>query len=128
MSLAQLKTDLEEIPGSGIVNHVGNPRMELKGLLHQVDLRAIYNHPSGVFTQAQALWYAQDNQGYSSPLPGDDFWQFNLFAGWRFARRRGEVSLGVLNIAGRDYRLNPLNLYGELPRSRTVVVQVRMTF
>ena len=38
------------------------------------------------------------------------------------------VSVGVLNITDRDYRLNPLTLYAELPRERTAVVSVKINF
>jgi len=36
--------------------------------------------------------------------------------------------VGLLNITGQDYRLNPLNEYAELPRSVTVSVQTRLNF
>src|SRR5260221_8139284 len=37
--------------------------------------------------------------------PGDDFWHFNAFVGYRFPRRRAELRVGVLNLTDRDYRL-----------------------
>ena len=60
--------------------------------------------------------------------PGDDFWQFNVFAGWRFLNRRIEARIGVLNLADRDYKLNPLNLTPELPRARTFTAWLRFNF
>ena len=33
-------------------------------------------------------------------MPGDEFWQFNLFAGYRFARRHAEVKRARLVIDG----------------------------
>ncbi len=39
-----------------------------------------------------------------------------------------DFQLGLLNIANRDYQLNPLNLYSELPRSRTLVVSLKLNF
>jgi outer membrane receptor protein involved in Fe transport len=94
-------------------------------LLHNVNLFAIYNHPSGFFGEGQALWAAQDN--YSS-APGDDFWQLNLFAGYRFPRRQAQITFGLLNVASQDYRLNPLNIYTELPRHRTFVASLKFNF
>ena len=93
-----------------------------------MNLFVIYNLPSGFFSQFQSVWSVQSNAGYSPDQPGDDFWQFNLFVGYRFPRRYVEVSVGVLNITDRDYRLNPLTLYAELPRERTAVVSVKINF
>ena len=39
-----------------------------------------------------------------------------------------EISVGVLNINDADYRLSPLNPYGDIPRERTAVVRCRFTF
>jgi outer membrane receptor for monomeric catechols len=96
--------------------------------LHQAGLFLIYNHPSGFFGQWNGQWFKQVNGGSASPGPGDNFWQFNVFAGYRFPRRRAEVSLGVLNLTDHDYRLNPLNVTAELPRERTLVMTVRVNF
>ena len=91
-----------------------------KAMLQQLDLSAGFNHPSGFFSRFDALWSRQDNQGYSPDEPGDDFWQFNAYAGYRFHHRQAELQLGLLNITDENYRLNPLNLYNELPRGRTL--------
>ena len=61
-------------------------------------------------------------------LPGDDFWQFNLYAGYRFPRLRGAVTVGVLNLGGEDYHLNPLTPYNELPHERVFVARLRLNF
>jgi outer membrane receptor for ferric coprogen and ferric-rhodotorulic acid len=95
--------------------------------LQQVSLSAIYNHPCGFFAQGEAQWYGQSNSGYTSE-PGADFWQFNAFAGYRFLQQRAEVTLGLLNITDQNYNLNPLNLYNELPRSRTLALSLRLNF
>ena len=60
--------------------------------------------------------------------PGDDFWQFNASAGCRFWHRRAELSVGILNITGQDYELEPLNLYNEMARSRTYYVRLLLSF
>jgi outer membrane receptor protein involved in Fe transport len=99
-----------------------------RATLHQLYLFTIFNHPSGFFSQFQSVWNAQSNSGYSAPLPGDDFWQFNAFVGYRLPRRHLEVSVGVLNLTDRDYRLNPLTLYAELPRERTAVMTLKLNF
>jgi hypothetical protein len=104
------------------------PAQEFEALLHQLDLFAVFNHSSGFFAQADGTWYAQSNRGYEPDLPGDDFWQVNLFAGYRLFHRRAELKLGVLNLADQDYRLNPLNLMNELPRSRTLLVNLKFAF
>jgi hypothetical protein len=38
------------------------------------------------------------------------------------------VTVGLLNIAGQDYNLNPLNIYNELPRARTLAVSLKLNF
>jgi hypothetical protein len=61
-------------------------------------------------------------------LPGDDFWQFNAFAGYRLMHRKAELRLGLLNISGQDYNLNPLNLHQEYPHRRTLTVRLLLNF
>jgi outer membrane receptor for monomeric catechols len=107
------------VPGGSQDNHA---------TLQQLNLFGIYNHPSGFFARAESIWSQQSNRGYTPGQPGDDFWQFNLFAGWRFWQRRAEIQMGVLNLADQDYQLNPLNLYNELPRERTFVVRCKIYF
>lgn len=104
------------------------PRQQTQGVLQQLNLTAICNLPTGFFTEGEALWFRQDNQGYTPDEPGDDFWQCNLFAGYRSPRRKMEVTVGLLNIAGKDYHLNPLNIYNELPRTRTLEVRLQINF
>ncbi len=106
--------------------------------LHELDLYALYNHPSGFFARADALWFNQENDGYAAAdnnltpyderRPGDQFWQLNVGAGYRFYRNQCEVSCALLNLTGEDYRLNPLNPYTELPRDRTVLLRVKFSF
>jgi len=86
------------------------------------------NHPSGCFARAEALWNVQSNRGYLVDRPGDDFWQFNSYVGYRFLRRRAEIRVGLLNLTDRNYRLNPLNLHAELPRERTLTVSLKFDF
>jgi tetratricopeptide (TPR) repeat protein len=105
--------------------------------LHHFAGYLLFNHPSGFFSRAEANWYAQDNtvQTYNPDfsrtklsLPSDSFSQFNFFIGWRFPRQRGDITLGILNLAGDDYHLNPLNSYQELPHDRVFTAQLRLRF
>jgi outer membrane receptor protein involved in Fe transport len=104
------------------------PRQRSEGVLNQLNLFGIFNSSCGFFAEGESVWYAQSNIGYSGTEPGDDFWQFNAFAGYRFPRRHAEVMLGVLNLTDQNYKLNPLNLYNELPRERTLMVRLRINF
>lgn len=122
VSNADLKTDL---PGQ---SDAVFPDSHASALLHTVDLDAIFNHPTGFFAEAQALWYGQSNYNDDSNLAGDNFWQFNLYGGYRFAHRRMELTAALLNLTGQNYHLNPLNLYLELPRQRTLQVTLTMNF
>ena len=119
------------MPTSGLIVIGPNPiqpQRRVEGVLNNLDLFAIYNNPCGFFAEGQALWYAQNNIGYSGTIPGDDFWQFNVYTGYRFPRRRAAITLGLLNLADQNYKLNPLNVYNELPRERTLAVQFTVNF
>jgi hypothetical protein len=48
--------------------------------------------------------------------------------GYRLRRGRGELSLGLLNATDTDYKLNPLNVYAELPRERVFAVRLGFRF
>jgi Tfp pilus assembly protein PilF len=105
-----------------------NPDQHLDSTLHNVNLHLNWNHPSGLFSSFEANWYRQDNSGFSVAEPGDDFWQFNIYAGYRFWHRRAELSAGILNIANQDYQLEPLNFYNEMARERTLMVRLVLNF
>ncbi len=116
---------IEELQAGGLpISRVPYAIQEDAGVLHQVDLCARFFHPSGFFAEAQSLWFGQDNRN----LTDEDFWQFNVFVGYRFARRRAELLVGGLNLTDRDYRLHPVNLYAELPRQRTLLVRFKFNF
>ena len=101
---------------------------DVSATLHQVNLGGTFNHPCGFYAQAGAIWSQQSNRGYAPDIPGDDFWQYNAFVGYRFARRHADLRLGLLNIGDRNYRLNPLTLYSELPRERTLSARLQFAF
>ena len=104
------------------------PHQKTRSLLHNTDLFVIYNHPSGLFAEFDALWYKQTNQSDITSLPGEDFWQFNSLIGYRFPRRRVTLTLGLLNLTDQNYQLNPLTLYNDLPRGRTLALRLLLNF
>lgn len=121
-----LHTTFPEIPNTAA--GLSQIEQDNRAVLHQVSLRVNLNHPSGFFAQWESNWYHQSNSGYTPDQPGEDFWQHNFLAGYRFPRRYAELTLGVLNITDRDYHLNPLNPYSELARGRTFIASLRLNF
>jgi Tfp pilus assembly protein PilF len=103
-------------------------RSDRAALLHQIDLHALYNHRRGWFATSQALWTFQDNRRDDAVLPTEDFWQLNVFAGYRWPRRRAELTVGVLNLTDQDYRLNPVSMYSRLSRDRTFFTSLLLNF
>jgi Tfp pilus assembly protein PilF len=128
LSQADLTDHFAGIPSSTQVAGGFEPRQDVSATLQQLQLSALYNHPSGFFAGAAALWSHQRNEGYSPDLPGDDFWQFNLEAGWRLFRRHVELRAALLNLTSQNYRLNPLNLTAELPRQRELALSLSFLF
>jgi Tfp pilus assembly protein PilF/outer membrane receptor protein involved in Fe transport len=127
LSHAVLNDDFPGVANAIINSSVGlEPRT--KATLNQLDLTAIYNHPSGFFVEGEALWFDQLNAGYTTPEPGDNFWQFNMFVGFRSPGRNVEVAVGLLNIGNQGYNLNPLNIYNELPLTRTLAGRLQINF
>jgi hypothetical protein len=124
LSDAEFEEDFESLPPVFRDLH----DRELRATLQQASIFVLFNHASGLFAQANALWSWQDNRGYSPDIPGDEFWQFNVFAGYRFFHRRAEARIGLLNITDENYRLNPLTIYSELPRERTIYASLRFYF
>jgi len=125
VSDAVLNENFTDVPDALAPGSI-QPRQRMHAILNQADLLMVYNHPCGFFAQGEAHWYDQSNSVGGEP--GDDFWQFNAYAGYRFLHRQGQVTLGLLNITGQNYNLNPLNLYNELPRSRTLLVSLQLNF
>jgi hypothetical protein len=111
------------------------PESNQSALLHQVSLQLIYNHPTGFFADFQANWYGQSSQengqnslGYQSLSSADQFWQLNIFGGYRFPGRKAEFRVGFLNLTGQDYQLNPLTLYNELPHALTFTTRFQINY
>ncbi len=104
------------------------PYSSLRSVLNTVNLHANWNHPSGLFSIFSADWVHQDNYGFTPSEPGDDFWQCNVYAGYRMLHRRVEMTVGLLNLFDQDYKLEPLNLYNDTARSRTFLARLRLSF
>ena len=126
LSQAELTGRFTDVPRSAL--NASQLNQDEQSLLHQLTMFVNFNHPCGFFGQFQSIWSSQSNSGYSGTPPGDDFWQHNIAVGYRFLRRRAEVQLALLNFTDREYRLNPLNLYSELPRERTLAVSLKFNF
>jgi len=124
LSDTRLKTQFPQIPTSV------TPAADVTNdaLMHQLGFYGLFNHPSGFFGRAESMWVSQSNKGYTPDLPGDDFWQLNLFAGYRFFRRHAQVQVGVLNLTDQDYQLNPLNLHAEFAHKRTFTASLQFSF
>jgi len=105
-----------------------------EALLHEFRVSLLFTHGSGFFVQTEGAWYLQT--GYEvngsprsrSELDGASFPQVNLMAGYRFPRRRGDISLGLLNATDEDYQLTSLTPYAELPHERVIAVRLRTNF
>ncbi len=126
VSEAKLVTGFPDIPQTAIgLNQV---LQDNRAVQSQLAFALNCNLPSGFFAQWESSWYHQENFGYTPALAGEDCWQHNLMLGYRFARRHAELRVGLLNLFDTDYRLNPLNLSAELPRTRELVASLRLNF
>lgn len=101
---------------------------DFEATLQQLNLFALYNHRGGFFARGESLCTTQSNRAQSPAGPGDSFWHFNLFLGYRLPRRAAQFQVGILNLTDRDYQLNPVSLYAELPHERTFVASVKLNF
>ena len=95
-----------------------------RATLQSAHFMARFRHPSGFFGGLESVWYDQ----LMATGAGEDFWQWNLEAGWRFARRALELRVALLNLTDRNYRLHPLNSLNELPRERTLAMSMKWQF
>ncbi|MDZ4405032.1 MAG: tetratricopeptide repeat protein [Prosthecobacter sp.] len=128
---SELRTTFPDIPQT----LMPNADVEDRAVLHEIGLSLNWNSPRGFFARMEGNWYSQylgdDPRGLpagTAPRQGDEFWQFNAFAGYRFHRNMCEVSAGLLNIGDQDYQLSPLSPYFDIARERTFVVRCRFSF
>jgi hypothetical protein len=110
----------------------GNPAQDRRwweaSQLQVVQAGLAYRPRQGWFGRMAAAWYFQENDSTVAARPGDHVPQVEAWVGWQFPLRRGEVSVGVLNLLDEDYRLYPLNYYWELPRVRTFCARMAWRF
>ena len=122
LSKASLSSDFPVIPES----FVDAPQRDRTSLLSRWGFSAQFQHPSGFFSEAQWKWWHQQNgsdlRGFGDPT----FWQADVLAGYRFARRRAELAVGVLNLGGQFRPLASLSGVAGPVRERTFVVRVRI--
>jgi hypothetical protein len=99
-----------------------------EALLQQPRAFALYRHRSGAFAGFDAWWIWQTSHAGAEKdaEAQDSFWRLDLYGGWRFPQGRGEIRLGLLNLADADYRLNPLTPHLEHPRGRVMTVGLRL--
>ena len=120
---AELDSRFPRIP-----NFLPESRRKDQADLQRLETFALFNHPSGFFARAESQWYWQHNAEASAALEDDSFVQWNFFLGYRFPRQRATITLGILNVTDEDYRLNPLNVYTELPRERVFTARLLINF
>lgn len=97
------------------------------GALHQWRTALLLTLPERCFARTEFAWWDQNGRDALAGV-SDAFPQVNLMAGWQFRNRRGDLTVGVLNVAGEDYRLSPINYYQEQPRERTLYTRLRFNF
>lgn len=128
-SFAEIKWNYPELPAG----HALNPSRDESAWLGHLHGHLNFQHPSGFFLRGDVHAYTQDNRGYgtsvySSARPDDSVTQVDILAGWRFLRRRGEVTFGCLNATDANYRLSSLTPLRDMPRERVWTGRLRLSF
>jgi hypothetical protein len=115
------------------VSRLTYPQNHENSTLNEFTLFGNYYLPCGFFSQAQGNWWVQHNAynnfaagGISEP--GNDFWQFNLYAGYRFPRRHIEMAIGLVNMFNQGYNIDPVTYFLEQARTRTLVASLKFNF
>jgi hypothetical protein len=124
LSRAGLKSDFTALSSAAIPD----ARVEQVSLLHELKLFAIWQNAAGFFARGEGVWRVQNNDSSVTPQEDENFWQFHVLGGCRFAKRRVELTLGVLNLFDQDHHLNPLNSMVEPPRERTFIASFKFNF
>jgi tetratricopeptide (TPR) repeat protein len=124
LSAAELKSDFPAFSSTAIPDAT----VEQRSLLHELKLFAIWQNAAGFFARSEGVWRVQDNDNSLAPRADENFWQFHLLGGYRFAKRRAELTVGVLNLFDQDHHLNPLNAMVEPARERTFVASFKFNF
>jgi hypothetical protein len=90
--------------------------------LHRLGASLLYQREDGWFARTRVTYLRQE----AEPITSDDVTFVDLFVGWRFPKLRGDVTVGVLNIADSNYSLYPLTVHEEFPRERTFYLRFRL--
>lgn len=126
-SRADLERTIPQVEPNGVGG--GGKRF---GDQHRLGPYAVFNHSSGIFARLDWLWVNQRSEsefgGAKTTDAGEDLHQVSVTAGYRFPQRRGELALGLLNLTGADYELDPINLSPEFPRERVLMVSLKLNF
>jgi tetratricopeptide (TPR) repeat protein len=96
--------------------------------LHELRTSASVHHETGGFASIEHRFLIQTSSGYTSINADESSSQLNAYVGWRLKNSRAEFTLGLLNLANQDYRLNPLTPFDDLSRHRTVHARFRFYF
>jgi Tfp pilus assembly protein PilF len=109
------------------------PPQHENSTLNELSLFGNYYLPCGFFSQGQVNWWAQHNANNNfavtgGPEPGANFWQCNLYAGYRFPRRHIEMALGLVNMFNQGYNVDPVTYFLEQARNRTLVASLKFNF
>ncbi len=127
---SELTRSLPDIPATELYIRTTSTEMDL----HQFKASLTWQHPSGFFARGEFHEVIQ-HHGAITPepeftplLPGDKLQLLNLYAGYRFPARRGEVTVGVVNLFDNDYELDPLNYHPEYPQERGLYARLKFNF
>jgi tetratricopeptide (TPR) repeat protein len=120
-----LSSDITALPGTvnaSVLNGHEN------STLNNLTLFANYYLPCGFFSQFQANWWVQHNADNALSEPSDNFWQFNLYGGYRFPRRHIELMVGIVNMFNQDYNIDPVTYFLEQAHNRTFMASLKFNF
>jgi hypothetical protein len=97
--------------------------------------RLQWQHPCGPFGRLDTkfLWQSHHEDATRQPVTRafsqhENVAEIDLQIGFRFPKNRGEISCGILNVGGGDYRLAPLSGYPELPHERVFSTRLQLNF
>lgn len=96
--------------------------------LHRFGAWFQYQNAQGWFGRVQPAWYFHTNRDYVPAIGSDTFWQIDVWAGRRLFHRHLELAVGVLNLTGDSFHLNPMVLQTDLPKERTFAMICRFNF
>lgn len=118
ISHAKLEDHFPDIPSSLMQYFLSRNRST--SLIQEVNAQLRFNHSSGFFATLDGMWTHQEDRVGRN----EDFFQENVFVGYRFPKRRAEIRAGVINLGQQDYHLDPLNLISGRSRARMFTVGV----